>query len=251
MLHFKICLFLFAVVRYYQNSSTPVTGFVKIWKFCFHNGSETFLKRTKCWFVTNYIGNMIVTLTTIMDSHECPEYRTVRYCARISQVSCKKNNEILLFSSSGAGSVTQPIGVNRIWASIYRCQFRSYVNRIWKHAIWAWIWKRLVHSQQGLKTRNRVHPRSLPRSRSHQICPFAWITKNAVPGSYLAVIFSIMDDDYKLNVLSIPQGRPGWHSVITRAVHHWQNVPPPPYVTEPAPYTGQVLSNDAPTQNWL
>ena len=36
-------------------------------------------------------------------------------------------------------------------------------------------------------------------------------------GSYLAVIFSITDDGYKLNVLSIRQGRPVWHSVITGA----------------------------------
>ena len=75
-----------------------------------------------------------------------------------------------------------------------------------------------MHSQQGLKTPNRVYPRSLPRSRSHQIYRFAWITKAAVPGSYLAAIFSIIDDDYKLNVLSIRQGRPGWHSVITGTV---------------------------------
>ena len=34
--------------------------------------------------------NLIVTLTTIMDSHECPEYRVVRYCARIAHVSSKK-----------------------------------------------------------------------------------------------------------------------------------------------------------------
>ena len=47
---------------------------------------------------------------------------------------------------------------------------------------------------------------------------FAWITENAVPGSYLAVIFSIIDDDYKLNALSIHQGRPGWHSMMTGAV---------------------------------
>ena len=51
---------------------------------------------------------MIVTLSTIMDSHECPEYRAGRYCARIAQVSSKR--EILRFSSSGAGSVTQWIG---------------------------------------------------------------------------------------------------------------------------------------------
>ena len=30
MLQFKICLFLFAMVWYYQNNSTHVTGFVKI-----------------------------------------------------------------------------------------------------------------------------------------------------------------------------------------------------------------------------
>ena len=42
--------------------------------------------------------------------------------------------------------------------------------------------------------------------------------KNAVPISYLAVIFFIIGDNYKLNVLSIRQGHPGWHSVITGAV---------------------------------
>ena len=43
-----------------------------------------------------------------MDSHACPEYHAVRYCARIEQVSSKKKkHEILLFWSSGAGSVTQ------------------------------------------------------------------------------------------------------------------------------------------------
>ena len=52
---------------------------------------------------------MMVTLTTITDRHECPEYRAGRYCARIAQVSSKKN-EKLRFSSSGAGSVTQWIG---------------------------------------------------------------------------------------------------------------------------------------------
>ena len=40
--------------------------------------------------MTNYIDNMIVSLNTIMDSHECPEYRAGRYCARIAQVSSKK-----------------------------------------------------------------------------------------------------------------------------------------------------------------
>ena len=39
-----------------------------------------------------------------------------------------------------------------------------------------------------------------------------------MPGSYLAVIFFIIDDDYKLNVLFIRHGRPGWHAVITGAV---------------------------------
>ena len=52
---------------------------------------------------------MIVTLTTIVDSHECLDYRAGRYCARKAQVSSKKN-EILQSSSSGAGSVTQWIG---------------------------------------------------------------------------------------------------------------------------------------------
>ena len=68
-------------------------------------------------------------------------------------------------------------------------------------------------------------------------------------GWYLAAMFLIIiDDDDKWNILSIPRVRPGRHSVITGAVsqaHSWQNVPP--YVTEPASYTGQVLSNDAST----
>ena len=51
------------------------------------------------------LDNMIVTLTTIMDSHECPEYRAGRYCARKAQVSIK--NRKIAISSSGAGSVTQ------------------------------------------------------------------------------------------------------------------------------------------------
>ena len=31
-----------------------------------------------------------MTLTTIMDSHECLEYRAGRYCAQVAQVSSKK-----------------------------------------------------------------------------------------------------------------------------------------------------------------
>ena len=31
-----------------------------------------------------------MTLTTIIDSHECPEYRAERYCGQIAQVSGKK-----------------------------------------------------------------------------------------------------------------------------------------------------------------
>ena len=38
------------------------------------------------------LDNMIVTLTTIMDSHECPEYHAGRYCARKAQVSIKKSD---------------------------------------------------------------------------------------------------------------------------------------------------------------
>ena len=63
--------------------------------------------------------NLIVTLTTIMDSYECPEYRAERYCARIAQISSKKTKSRDLYLqniiykrniailSSGAGSVTQ------------------------------------------------------------------------------------------------------------------------------------------------
>ena len=67
-----------------------------------------------------------------------------------------------------------------------------------------------------------------------------------MPGSYLAVIFSIHDDDYKLNDLSIRQGRPGWHSVRTGAVSPLTECAP--IGDRTCPYTGQVLSNDAPTQ---
>ena len=62
-----------------------------------------------------------MTLTTIMDSHECPEYRAVRYCARIAQVSSKKN-EILRFSSSGTGSVTQWLAIE---STQYECGFEK------------------------------------------------------------------------------------------------------------------------------
>ena len=50
---------------------------------------------------------MIVTLTTIMDSHECPEYRAGRYCARIAQVFSKKKTKYCDLRLVGAGSVTQ------------------------------------------------------------------------------------------------------------------------------------------------
>ena len=39
-----------------------------------------------------YIHIVVTTTTSIMDSLECPEYRVVRYCARIAQVSSKKRN---------------------------------------------------------------------------------------------------------------------------------------------------------------
>ena len=51
---------------------------------------------------------------------------------------------------------------------------------------------------------------------------FAWITENAVPGSYLAVIFPILDDDCKLNVSFYPPGTPWMAFVITggELYHH-------------------------------
>ena len=39
--------------------------------------------------VRDLLDNMIVTLTTIMDSQGCPEYRAGRHCVRIAQVSSK------------------------------------------------------------------------------------------------------------------------------------------------------------------
>ena len=67
-------------------------------------------------------GNLTVTSTTtsIMDSHECPEYRAVRHCARIAQVSRKK--KILRFSAGGAGSVTQWIASEN---TQYECGFEK------------------------------------------------------------------------------------------------------------------------------
>ena len=44
-------------------------------------------------FVCDELDNMTVTSTTVMDSHECPEYRAGRYCARIAQASSKKKNK--------------------------------------------------------------------------------------------------------------------------------------------------------------
>ena len=103
------------------------------------------------------LDNMIATLTTIMDSHECPEYRAVRYCARIAQVSSKEAKYCYFRL---VGQVLSPNGKDQ------KARNMS-----------ADLKKALVYSQQGLKTRNRVHPRSLPRSSSHQICLFAWITE--------------------------------------------------------------------------
>ena len=91
---------------------------------------------------------MIVTLTTIMDSHECPEYRAGRYCARIAQVFSKKKTtkycDLRL-----VGQVLSPNGED--------LKARNMSGDLKKY---------LVHSQQGLKTRNL---RSLPWSRSHQM----------------------------------------------------------------------------------
>ena len=42
--------------------------------------------------------------------------------------------------------------------------------------------KALARSQQGLKTRNMIHPRSLPWSRSHRICRYAWVTEKCGAG---------------------------------------------------------------------
>ena len=51
--------------------------------------------------------NLIVTLTTIMDSYECPEYRAGRYCARITQDSSKKTKYRVLRQ---VGQVLSPNG---------------------------------------------------------------------------------------------------------------------------------------------
>ena len=58
-------------------------------KSLFSQRKRNFFEENKM-LVPNMLGNMIVTLTTIMSSHECPEYRAGSYCARIAQVSSKK-----------------------------------------------------------------------------------------------------------------------------------------------------------------
>ena len=62
---------------------------------------------------------MIVTLT-IMDSHECPEYHAVRYCARIAQVFSKKTKYCNF--SSGAGSVTRWLAIE---STQFECEFEK------------------------------------------------------------------------------------------------------------------------------
>ena len=137
-----------------------------------------------------------------MNSHECPVYRTGRYCARIAQVSSKKKNEKLQSSSSGAGSVTQWIGSESTqseWG--FEKGFSALATGF-------------ENSQQGsppIAPAVKV-PANMPLCMDNR--------KNVVPGSYLAVIFFIIDDDYKFNVLSIGQGRPGWHSVSDRHRRH-------------------------------
>ena len=81
-----------------------------------------------------------------MDSHECPEYRAGRYCARIAQVFSKKTKYCDLRL---VGQVLSPNGED--------LKARNMSRDLKKY---------LVHSQQGLKTRNL---RSLPWSRSHQM----------------------------------------------------------------------------------
>ena len=56
----------------------------------------------------DYPDNLIVTLTTIMDNHERPEYGAVRYCARIAQVSSKKKTKYCDFRL--VGQVLSPSG---------------------------------------------------------------------------------------------------------------------------------------------
>ena len=63
-------------------------------KVFFDNGSETFFEENKM-LVCDELDNMIVALTTIMNSHERPEYRTGRFCARVAQVSSKKRKKAI------------------------------------------------------------------------------------------------------------------------------------------------------------
>ena len=82
-----------------------------------------------------------------MDSHECPEYRAGRYCARIAQVFSKKKTKYCDLRL--VGQVLSPNGED--------LKARNMSRDLKKY---------LLHSQQGLKTRNL---RSLPWSRSHQM----------------------------------------------------------------------------------
>ena len=51
------------------------------------------------------LGKLIVYFTTVPVSHECLDYHAVHFCAQNPNFSVK--NEIFLFLSEGAGSVTQ------------------------------------------------------------------------------------------------------------------------------------------------
>ena len=115
--------------------------------------------------VSDYLDNMIVTLATIVDSHECPEYRAGRYCARIAQLSSKKN-EKLRFSSSGAGSVTSVTQWIGSESTQYEWGFEKGFSAL----------------ATGFENSNRIHLRSLPRSRSYQVCRCAWITAKCCSG---------------------------------------------------------------------
>ena len=75
----KICLSLLGMIWYYQKIEIAMTRFVKIGKFFLlwkSKLSEVTKNKAKNKFC-NCLNMPIVSLTTVLGSHECPHYHTV------------------------------------------------------------------------------------------------------------------------------------------------------------------------------
>ena len=92
----KICLSFLGMVWYYQKIRTAMTRFVKIGKVCFCCGNP--LSKVNKILFCDCLNKLIVSFTTVPDSHKCPDHHALPYCAQTAHFFCRKYEILTVFT---------------------------------------------------------------------------------------------------------------------------------------------------------